>query len=93
MFRRSLVFVVVGVLSASIAGSPAGAAKANHEMEEAEADQEAAATAVMVQLDASDQPLEMSEIDALVALGPTPWTSFGGPRNKRVIAAWRHVAG
>ncbi len=54
--------------------------------------QERAADEVMAQLEASDEPMEMEEIEGLAEMGPAPWLSYTPGRSRKVVAAWVEVA-
>ena len=89
MMLRRLSVLVGALLGAGALAVPAVGAQGDPTDVAA---QEEAAELVMEQLEASDSPMSMDEIDTLDQLGPAPWLSFMPGRSDKVIEAWTEVA-
>ncbi|MDH3683669.1 MAG: hypothetical protein OEV40_27425 [Acidimicrobiia bacterium] len=89
MIKRVVVLIGVVLVASGLLAVPP--AESQTEPMDAES-QERAAEEVMDQLETTDEPLAMSEIDGLEDLGPPPWLSLTPERSEKVVEAWLEVA-
>ena len=85
--KRLMTVLAVSLLTLAAGVSPVYAQEGDDPAEQREA-----AEQVMEQVENTDQPLSLDEIDGIDELGPNPWLSMTEGRDPAAVEAWQAVA-